>query len=195
MRRAASYLVGAIALAGLTAIAVAQQGQPGGAARMGRDLEKMDLPLDRWQAKRLPSLPAGMSLDMIRAGDSLYRGKGGCVTCHGPTAFGMNNAGSGLTMGLNFIPLEWKAIDSIVTAGIPEALTRSSVAMPPRGAGQNLTPEETRTVAAYVWAIASVADEPWPGGHRTHQQQQGATGTAGAATDTTARAGAAKKSP
>ena len=192
MRRRASYLVGAIALAGLTAIAVAQQGQgtAGGAARMGRDLEQADLPLDRWQAKRLPSLPSGMTLDMIRAGDSLYRGKGGCVTCHGADAFGMNNSGSGLTMGLNFIPTSWPTIDSLVTAGIPEALTRSSVAMPPRGVGQNLTPEETRTVSAYVWAIAQVAGEPWPGGHATHRQGAAAAGAAG---DTTSQAGAAKK--
>jgi mono/diheme cytochrome c family protein len=160
--------VGAIALAGLTAIAVAQSTQGGGGARMGRDLEGAHLPLDRWQPKRLPSLPSGMTLDVIRAGDSLYHGRAGCVTCHGPDGFGMNDAGSGLTMGLNFIPTDWKVIDSLVTAGIPEALTRSSVAMPPRGVGQNLTPEETRTVAAYVWAIANTADEPWPGGHRTH---------------------------
>lgn len=189
MRRRASYLVGAIALAGLTAVAVAQrtQGTAGGGARMGRDLEDAGLPLDRWQAKRLPSLPAGMTLEMVRAGDSLYRGKGGCVTCHGEDAFGMNNSGSGLTMGLNFIPTNWQSIDSLVTAGIPEALTRSSVAMPARGVGQNLTPDETRTVSAYVWAIANVASEPWPGGHRTHKQ--------GAAGDTTSQAGAAKQSP
>src|SRR3712207_8236764 len=55
-------------------------------------------------SKRLPALPAGVTLDMIRAGDSVYRGKGGCVTCHGPDAFGMPNSGSGLTLGLNFIP-------------------------------------------------------------------------------------------
>jgi mono/diheme cytochrome c family protein len=182
MRRA-SYVVAAVAMVGAAALAVAQAGggQATGGGRMGRDLEKLDLPLDRWQAKRLPTLPQGVTLDMIRAGDSLYRGKGGCVTCHGDDAFGMANAGSGLTMGLNFIPGQITDIDSVITAGIPENLTRSSVAMPPRGVGGNLTPEESHHIAAYVWAIARVHAEPWPGGHRTHK--------AGAAGDTARPAG------
>ena len=193
MRRRTSYLVGVMALSGLTAltaVAVAQraQGTAGGAARMGRDQEDSGLPLDRWQPKRLPTLPAGMTLDMIRAGDSLYRGRAGCVTCHGQDAFGVNNSGSGLTMGLNFIPTNWQTIDSLVTAGIPEALTRSSVAMPPRGVGQNLTPDETRTVSAYVWAIANVAGEPWPGGHPTHRTAAAGTAAGGAAGSDTTRA-------
>jgi len=169
MMRHTSYVAAAAALVGLAAFPVALTAQGAGGARIGRDAEDSGLPLDRWQPKRLPALPAGMTLDMIRAGDSLYRGKGGCVTCHGPNVFGMPNSGSGLTLGLHFIPAEWGAIDSLVTAGIPEAVARSSVAMPGRGIGQNLTPDETRQVAAYVWAIARVAGEPWPGGHRTHE--------------------------
>lgn len=164
MRRA-SYVAAVAAVMSAAALAVAQQG--GG--RLGRDAEDAGLPLDRWQAKQLPSLPQGMTLDMVRAGDALYRGKGGCVTCHGPDAFGMANSGSGLTMGLAFIPGQLTDIDSLITAGMPESLTRSSVAMPPRGIGQNLTPEETRQLAAYVWAIARVHAEPWQGGHRTHK--------------------------
>jgi mono/diheme cytochrome c family protein len=129
-----------------------------------------DVPLDNWQPRTLPALPAGVTLVMIRQGDSVFHGKGGCVTCHGADAMGMPNSGSALSLGLNFIPDEPKAIDSLVTAGIPEALTRASIAMPPRGAAQNLTPDEIRQVAAYVWAISHVRDEPWPGGHRTHGQ-------------------------
>ena len=182
MRRA-SYVVGVVAALGVAALAVAQTGggEAQGGGRLGRDQEKLDLPLDRWQAKRLPALPQGVTTAMIVAGDSLYRGKGGCVTCHGPDAFGMANAGSGLTMGLNFIPGGITDIDSLITAGIPESLTRSSVAMPPRGLGGNLTPEETHHLAAYVWAISRVHAEPWPGGHRTHK--------AGAAGDTARAAG------
>ncbi len=134
------------------------------------------------QPRTLPKLPSGMTIQMIVQGDSIYRGKGGCVTCHGADATGMPNAGSGLTRGVAFIPNEWQAIDSLTTAGISEALTRTAVAMPPRGAQSNLTPEETRLVAAYVWAIAHVRGEPWPGGHRTHATEA----AQGARADTTA---------
>lgn len=121
------------------------------------------------QLAKLPQLPRGMTLDMIRQGDVLYRAKAGCDTCHGPDGGGMPASGSGITAGLNFIPSEWGVIDSVIKAGIPEPLTRTPVAMPPRGAQSNLTDAETRIVAAYVWAISQVRGEPWPGGHKTHQ--------------------------
>src|SRR2546423_15178832 len=111
-----------------------------------------------------------MTLDMIRLGDSVLHNAGGCNPCHGPDAMGLPDKGSGLSLGLNFIPAEWSAIDSLVTQGIPEALTRTSIAMPPRGAASNLSPEQIRQVAAYVWAISHTYDEPWPGGHRTHER-------------------------
>jgi mono/diheme cytochrome c family protein len=120
------------------------------------------------QLRRLPPLPRGMTLAMIQEGDALYRGKAGCVACHGSDGGGMPASGSGITAGLNFVPSEWGPIDSLIRAGIPEPVTRSPIAMPPRGAQSNLTDDETRRVAAYVWAISQVRDEPWPGGHRTH---------------------------
>ena len=39
-------------------------------------------------------------------------------------------------------------------AGIPDALTRSPIAMPARGARGDLTAEQVQRVAAYVWAIS-----------------------------------------
>jgi mono/diheme cytochrome c family protein len=120
------------------------------------------------QRPRLPPLPQGMTLAMIQQGDALYRGKAGCVTCHGPDGGGMPASGSGITAGLNFVPSEWGPIDSLIRSGIPEPATRSPVAMPPRGAQSNLTDEESSRVAAYVWAISQVRGEPWNGGHRTH---------------------------
>ena len=121
------------------------------------------------QARRLPPLPRGMTLDMIRQGDAVYQGKGGCVGCHGPDGGGMPASGSGITAGLNFVPAEWNPIDSLIRVGIPEPVTRTPIAMPGRGAETNLTDQEIRQVAAYVWAISQVKDEPWPGGHRTHE--------------------------
>jgi mono/diheme cytochrome c family protein len=120
------------------------------------------------QLRRLPPLPRGMTLAMIQQGDGLYRGKGLCIACHGADGGGIPASGSGITAGLNFVPAEWGPIDSLIRTGIPEPVTRSPIAMPPRGANSNLTDDESKRVAAYIWAISQVRDEPWPEGHRTH---------------------------
>jgi len=162
-----SLLVGAAAFAGAAALAVAEQGSQSTGGRMGHEAPGA-APLDRWQPKSLPKMPAGMTLDMIRQGDSVFHNAGGCITCHGPNAMGLPDKGSSLSLGLHFVPADWNAIDSLVTAGLPEALTRTSIAMPPRGAGSNLTPDQVKQVAAYVWAISQTYGEPWPGGHKSH---------------------------
>jgi mono/diheme cytochrome c family protein len=159
---------GALALSGVAAYPLVQQQTPSGSGRLSQAGTPSALPLDRWQPKRLPPLPPGMTLDMIRLGDSVFHYAGACVTCHGPNAMGLPDKGSALSLGLHFVPVEWNAIDSLVTTGLPEPVTRTTIAMPPRGAGSNLTPDQIRQVSAYVWAIAQTYDEPWPGGHRTH---------------------------
>lgn len=156
----------ALLLAPAGGLAAQQEGE----ARMSRGAT-LDTHEDGQPAK-LPSLPGGMTVAMITQGDSLFRGKGGCVTCHGQEANGMPNMGSSLTGGLLFIPPEWKAIDSLIQAGISEPVTRTTIAMPPRGARSDLTPEESRLIAAYVWAISQAKGEPWRGGHQSHGQEQ-----------------------
>lgn len=42
--------------------------------------------------------------------------------------------------------------------------------MPARGAESNLTDDEIRHVAAYVWGISQTRGEPWPGGHQSHPE-------------------------
>jgi mxaJ protein len=133
------------------------------------------------QPPRLPAMPEGMTLDLIRAGDSLFHGKGHCFACHGADATGLPDAGSALTIGLNFVPLEWRPIDSLITAGIADAITRSAIQMPPRGGKSDLSPDETRAIAAYVWAISQTRGEPWPGGHATHAAMVPPGSTAGTA--------------
>ncbi len=135
---------------------------------------------ENWQARKLPPLPRGMTVAMLREGDSLFRSAGGCITCHGQDGQGVPAQGSAITAGLQYIPAEWDAIDSLITAGIPEPVTRVPVAMPPRGAGSDLQPEQIRRIAAYVWAISQVQGEPWEGGHRTHAPQAAIGGDAAA---------------
>ena len=158
---------GALVVVGMWSAPVVSSAQerltrPGADERDGSDLN------EDGQSAKLPALPAGVSLDLIRQGDALFRGKAACNTCHGPDGGGMPASGSGITAGLNFVPYQMAAIDSVIKVGIPEPTTRTPVAMPPRGAASNLTDEEIRQVAAYVWAISQVRGEPWPGGHRTH---------------------------
>ena len=123
---------------------------------------------DDLQPSTLPPLPAGMTIQMIVRGDSIYHGQGNCSACHGIEAQGLPAAGDALTVGLNYAQPKWESIDSVIYRGIPESMTRSPIQMPPRGGRSDLSPEQVRLVAAYIWAISQTRGEPWPGGHKTH---------------------------
>jgi mono/diheme cytochrome c family protein len=121
------------------------------------------------QPDSLPTLAYGMTLETIRDGDRIFHGKGGCVNCHGSEAQGLAARGKTLTAGLAFVPAgEWNALDSLISVGMRDGQTRSPIAMPPRGQDENLSADEVRSVAAYVWAISQTRGEPWPGGHAAH---------------------------
>lgn len=124
---------------------------------------------DSSQPDTLPTLPTDVTLEQIREGDVLFHGRGGCVNCHGSEAQGLAARGSSLTAGLHSIPSsDLRGIDSIIVNGIPDAETRSPIAMPPRGQKSNLTVVETHDLAAYVWALANARGEPWAAGHPLH---------------------------
>jgi mono/diheme cytochrome c family protein len=120
------------------------------------------------QPATLPPLPVGMTVDMLVDGDRIFHGTGGCFACHGAEGQGLPAAGDAITSSLSYARHEWKSIDSLIIAGLPDALTRSPIAMPARGARGDLTESEVQHVAAYVWAISGVRGEPWPGGHASH---------------------------
>ncbi len=123
------------------------------------------------QPVSLPPLPAEMSLDMIRDGDRLFHGKGGCINCHGSEAQGMAARGKTLTAGLVFLPPgDWNALDSLISVGMPDKQTRSPIAMPARGQHGDLNADQIRRIAAYIWAISQTHGEPWPGGHALHMR-------------------------
>jgi mono/diheme cytochrome c family protein len=137
---------------------------------------------DEMQPSTLPVLPYGMSIQQIVHGDSLFHGRGGCFACHGAEAQGLPAAGDGFTTGLNYVQAKWQDIAQLIARGLPDALTRAPIRMPARGARGDLTNDELRAVAAYVWAISQTHGEPWPGGHTGHEGMlpPGATkGTAG----------------
>jgi mono/diheme cytochrome c family protein len=121
------------------------------------------------QPDTLPALAVGMTLEMIRTGDRLFHGAGGCVNCHGSEAQGLAARGKTLTAGLAYVPAgSWNALDSLISVGMPDERTRSPIAMPPRGQHSDLAASEIRMIAAYVWAISQTRGEPWAGGHAVH---------------------------
>ena len=127
---------------------------------------------DDVQPDTLPTLPAGMTAAMIVDGDAIFHGTGGCYLCHGEEATGVQQRGSAITNAVLKVPVKspggWDAVDSLILNGIPEAVTRSSIGMPPRGIHSSLNTDQVRRVAAYVWAISQTRGEPWPGGHTSH---------------------------
>lgn len=174
--------VGACCLAIVSVLGVlhAQQGngrQPSAPSAESRSPIQTD---DMLQPATLPTLPAGMTIEMIADGDRIFHSTGGCFVCHGVEAQGMPAAGDRITVGLSYIPATWAAIDSLVIAGLPDAVTRSPIAMPGRGARGDLSWDDAARVAAYVWAISQTRGEPWPGGHASHGRltiSQAAAGT------------------
>jgi mono/diheme cytochrome c family protein len=137
------------------------------AAEQPKDEYKVDTN-EELQPTTLPPLPIGMTIDMIVEGDRLFHGKGGCFACHGAEAQGLPAAGDGITSALFYARPEWRSIDSLISQGMSDALTRSPIAMPARGARGDLSRMDIQRISAYVWAINAVRGEPWPGGHTGH---------------------------
>ncbi len=187
-RLCAVLLVAAAAPFALTPrSAAAQEGRPQVSRQpLQKNGGKIDTNEDL-QPTVLPPLPAGMTLDMIREGDQLFHGKAGCFVCHGIEGQGMPAAGDAITNSLSYVQHDWRQIDSLITAGLPDAYTRSPIAMPPRGARSDLTDPEIRRIAAYVWAISGVKGEPWPGGHATHDSLTSAAASSGTVPQTAPR--------
>ncbi len=167
-RIVAIVTVAASALVIAPPTAHAQEGRPQVARQPAKKTSGKIETNEDLQPTVLPPLPPGMTLDMIRAGDQLFHTKAGCFVCHGSEGQGMPAAGDAITNSLSYVQHDWRQIDSLITAGLPDAYTRSPIAMPPRGARSDLSDAEIQRIAAYVWAISAVRGEPWPGGHANH---------------------------
>lgn len=99
-------------------------------------------------------LPAGVTAAMIEEGKGIFSSSGICFTCHGPEGKGVQNLGADLT------DKEWAHSDGsyeeivkTVTSGVSAEKSESGVPMPPKG-GANLTDDQVKAVAAYVWSIS-----------------------------------------
>jgi len=97
------------------------------------------------------AMPAGVTADMVSQGDQIFHGKGNCYTCHGPDAKGTALAPN-LTDGewLN-ITGKYDEIVSTVHTGVPKP-KKAPAPMPAMG-GAQLSDDEVKQVAAYVWSL------------------------------------------
>ncbi len=97
------------------------------------------------------ALPAGVTTAMIAAGDKVYH-ENSCMACHGPDA-------AGTSVGPNLSDATWltgdgsiSAITKIITEGV-DAPKQFRSPMPAMG-GSDLSPDELKAVAAYVWSLS-----------------------------------------
>ncbi|HEX8711476.1 MAG TPA: c-type cytochrome, partial [Terracidiphilus sp.] len=105
-------------------------------------------------ASELP-VPPGATQDMVALGDRIFHGQvasGTCTACHGPN-------GTGTPLGPDLTKNKWLWSDGS-WAGLTKSITDGVLQpkqyrspMPPKG-GSPLTDEQTKAVAAYVWAIS-----------------------------------------
>lgn len=100
------------------------------------------------------ALPAGVTRSMISMGDKVYHGEAGDATCAG--CHGAN--GTGTPVGPSLIKKKWLWSDGSL-AGIGKSITDGvptpkeyRAPMPAMG-GAQLTPEQVKALAAYIWAL------------------------------------------
>ena len=96
--------------------------------------------------------PEGVTAQMVTAGEAIFTGAGICYTCHMP-------GGVGGPLAPNLTDDEWINTDGTfdgivqtVITGVPEPRQHPGL-MLPKG-GSNISDEEVRAVAAYVWSLS-----------------------------------------
>ena len=97
-------------------------------------------------------LPEGVTQEMVAQGEQIFNQQI-CFSCHGAN-------GVGSVLGPALTDQEWlntdgsyEGIMGIVRTGVPQPVQFTSSAMPPMG-GIQLTDEQIRQVAAYVYALS-----------------------------------------
>lgn len=115
----------------------------------------LDIPMEAAAAPAAPAapvaLPAGVSQADYDAGQQLFAAGGNCFSCHGMDA-------SGGPLGPNLRDGEWlhgdgsiDAIAQTIQVGVAQPL-QYPAAMPAMG-GAQLSPEQVRQIAAYIFAL------------------------------------------
>jgi cbb3-type cytochrome c oxidase subunit III len=97
------------------------------------------------------SLPEGATADMVAQGQQIFTSTGNCFTCHGADA-------KGTALAPNLTDAEWlnitgkyDEIQGIVKNGVPQP--KSHPAPMPAMGGAQLSDDQVKQVAAYVWSL------------------------------------------
>ena len=100
------------------------------------------------------ALPPGVTAQMVREGETLFKGAGLCSACHGQDGKGIPN------LGTNLADAQWVqskgSYDEIVrqiTTGVAADKSTTGVVMPPKG-GTSITDAQIKAIAAYVWSLS-----------------------------------------
>ena len=103
------------------------------------------------------ALPPGVTAQMAKEGETLFKGAGLCSACHGQDAKGIPN------LGANLVDAQWVhskgSYDEIVkqiTSGVAADKSTTGVVMPPKG-GTSITDAQVKAIAAYVWSLSHPA--------------------------------------
>ena len=100
-------------------------------------------------------LPEGVTAETIAQGKAVYGGAGICSSCHGPAGAGIPSLGADLT------DAEWlhsdgtyEGVVKTVIDGVTAQASSSGVPMPAKG-GTNISDDDAKAVAAYVWTLSN----------------------------------------
>lgn len=131
---------------------MSRYGEPNRVTAEEIQLPEQPAPAAAEPQRRAVQLPDGVTEDMVTQGEQIYGGPGNCFACHGP-----NGAGTPLAPAVNdpnwlHIDGSFDAIAGIITAGVPTP-QQHPAPMPARG-GSQITDEQVRQVAAYLFSIS-----------------------------------------
>jgi mono/diheme cytochrome c family protein len=97
------------------------------------------------------ALPAGVTQEMVTAGQTMFAGSV-CAACHGPQATGVQGIGPNLTdqEWLN-VDGSYESIVQVINTGVPQP-KQAPTPMAPKGGNAALTDEQVRQLAAYIYS-------------------------------------------
>ena len=156
----ASFRLSAVLLAGLAVGACGGEGEEDVAAVPEAEVVEPAAPVAAPAAAPVASaaLPAGVTPELVQAGQGIYSGAGICFTCHGPD-------GLGTALAPNLADQEWLWIDPADPDLLTQTATliKTGVSQPkehpapmPAMGGAQLTEDQIQAVSAYVLSLGGV---------------------------------------